>query len=187
MPSTARFMSQLGSAVSDAATRPTQCRLPPAGGLNWAAPFPTLQPEKVGTSYLSNPDRLNWAAPFPTLQPLGWRAWTPGWGGLNWAAPFPTLQRLTGALCPIAKEVSIGQRRFRRCNLSQHYYLPWKEGLNWAAPFPTLQHCHRLSWRHLAYRLNWAAPFPTLQPVLRAGPLSSLFVSIGQRRFRRCN
>ena len=130
---------------------------------------------------------------------------------LNWAAPLQTLQRPPPLPRHGADLVSIGQRRFRRCNPPSRSAGPCGPCLNWAAPLQTLQlfrwatfrgprmgsqlgsaasdaatRSSRYGCRRLG-SLNWAAPLQTLQP--RSSPRDVLGprVSIGQRRFRRCN
>jgi len=109
--------------------------------------------------------------------------------GLNWAAPFPTLQLGATRSNSEGRAVSIGQRRFRRCNANSSDVFKDKiKSLNWAAPFPTLQlflSFPPLPWRKRSqlgsavsdaatWRVSWRMPRPRR-------------VSIGQRRFRRCN
>ena len=64
---------------------------------------------------------------------------------------------------PSDLRVSIGQRRFRRCNPEVSTPAPTPARLNWAAPLQTLQQAYLFPETHLGQ------------------------VSIGQRRFRRCN
>ena len=154
---------------------------------------------------------------------------------LNWAAPLQTLQLCWLITPTLRPTVSIGQRRFRRCNLPVMLHpVLLLSCLNWAAPLQTLQPAKgagcgtrtlsqlgsaasdaatgcslaRLaidrmsqlgsaasdaatasagSGRLSLLRLNWAAPLQTLQLSIDILGSRALRVSIGQRRFRRCN
>ena len=157
-------LSQLGSAASDAAT---SCNPPGRWGgwdcLNWAAPLQTLQL-------------------LPQKRPLPWARKSQLGSAASDAA---TRERNQGHSC---SRVSIGQRRFRRCN-SPIFHLERRccNGLNWAAPLQTLQR----EGPHLAdggSRVSIGQRrFRRCNSHMVGDTASGGPVSIGQRRFRRCN
>ena len=254
-------LSQLGSAASDAATSSLEAGLSTVMCLNWAAPLQTLQPPKHNPPAHIVLSRLNWAAPLQTLQLGRVEFRGPGMGRSQLGSAASDAATTPSPSRPLrTPAVSIGQRRFRRCNsvpggfiasigesqlgsaasdaatrpplnlssnssLSQlgsaasdaatsGLWLGCKRGgasqlgsaasdaatvycrctgspsecLNWAAPLQTLQPPKHNPPAHIVLsRLNWAAPLQTLQLSHIKSVISRLQVSIGQRRFRRCN